>query len=219
VAAKPSLTGSRIAALVESISRRPAPARTGPLDALLVSSLPNIRYLSAFTGSNGLLVVSPSGTLLITDPRYTLQAAQEVPFPVRIAKGSLITPVAELAGRKKWRLLGFERNRLSFETWDTLRQSLPATCELVPVDGAVEELRMKKGDDEIARIRQSVDTNSRKSITSRAARARKLPPLKPSWLPVRVARSRMPAPLPPRSPQPESCSSTWAPWKAVMPAT
>ena len=43
------------------------------LDAALVSALPNIRYLTGFTGSNALLLVTGRGATLLTDPRYTLQ--------------------------------------------------------------------------------------------------------------------------------------------------
>ena len=47
------------------------------LDAALVTSLPNVRYLTGFTGSNALLLVTGRQTLLYTDPRYTIQAETE----------------------------------------------------------------------------------------------------------------------------------------------
>jgi Xaa-Pro aminopeptidase len=60
------------------------------IDCLLVSALPNIRYLSGFTGSNGLLVLDPSGKdVLLTDPRYTLRAAEEADCSVKVVSGSL----------------------------------------------------------------------------------------------------------------------------------
>src|SRR3954468_2369790 len=48
------------------------------LDALMVTNLPNIRYLSGFTGSAGVLVVTAREQVLLTDGRYTEQARQEV---------------------------------------------------------------------------------------------------------------------------------------------
>jgi Xaa-Pro aminopeptidase len=48
------------------------------LDALLVTHLPNVRYLTGFTGSAGVLLVQPGRTVLVTDFRYESQAAQEV---------------------------------------------------------------------------------------------------------------------------------------------
>jgi Xaa-Pro aminopeptidase len=59
------------------------------LDGLLVSFGPNLRYLSGFTGSNALLLMTPARSILFTDPRYSIQAAQESTCQVRIAKGPL----------------------------------------------------------------------------------------------------------------------------------
>ena len=47
------------------------------IDALLVSAAPNVRYLSGFTGDNGLLLLTPGSQTLFTDPRFTIQAAEE----------------------------------------------------------------------------------------------------------------------------------------------
>ena len=52
-------------------------AATG-LDALLVSHLPNIRYLCGFTGSAGFLLVEEAGSVFFTDVRYDTQAREEV---------------------------------------------------------------------------------------------------------------------------------------------
>jgi Xaa-Pro aminopeptidase len=131
------------------------------LDAMLISGLPNIRYLSGFTGSNALLLVAGGSATLLTDPRYTLQAARQTPFAVRTGKGPLGALAVGIAKRRKWKRVGVERNRISFETWEALKNALPATCELVPVTNAVENLRMVKSAEEIALIRDSVETNSR----------------------------------------------------------
>jgi Xaa-Pro aminopeptidase len=56
--------------------------------ALLVTHLPDVRYLCGFTGSNAALAITQKAALLVTDGRYTAQAAQEVKVAeVRIAKG------------------------------------------------------------------------------------------------------------------------------------
>ena len=59
------------------------------LDALLVTNLHNVRYLTGFTGSNGAVLLSQGGAILFTDPRYTVQSQQQVNCRVRIAKGPL----------------------------------------------------------------------------------------------------------------------------------
>ena len=64
------------------------------IDALLVSALPNIRYLTGFTGSNAMALLTPDSVTLFTDPRYTIQASAEcrvarVPAKVVIASKPL----------------------------------------------------------------------------------------------------------------------------------
>ena len=53
-------------------------ARFDGFDALVVTTLPNVRYLTGFAGSAGLLVVTPQGALLTTDGRYRTQSAEQV---------------------------------------------------------------------------------------------------------------------------------------------
>src|SRR5215211_3028837 len=48
------------------------------IDAILLSSLPNIRYLTGFSGSSGLLLVTQSDMVFITDFRYETQVADEI---------------------------------------------------------------------------------------------------------------------------------------------
>ncbi|MEX2261673.1 MAG: Xaa-Pro peptidase family protein [Bryobacteraceae bacterium] len=131
------------------------------LDALLVSSLPNIRYLTGFTGSNGMLLAMPDRAVFFTDPRYEIQAAREVDCPVRVCKGPLIPKVVAALGRYHVRRLGFEKARLSFEAYEHLKRSLPLGVSLHPLGPLVETHRMVKSEDEIERIRRSVLLNSR----------------------------------------------------------
>src|SRR5271165_5302745 len=74
-------------------------------DALLVSHLPNIRYLCGFTGSSGFLLVAESGSVFFTDVRYDTQARAEVKgAKVVVARNAVLTAVGEriatLRGRK-----------------------------------------------------------------------------------------------------------------------
>ncbi len=144
---------NRIPALIEKFEAAGA-------DAMLITALPNIRYLSGFTGSSGLLLVSRKRSTLFTDPRYTLQAAQQVSVEVQIAKGALVTAMGKAVVRRKVKRLAIERNRVPYETVENVRGSVPG-CELVALNAAVEELRMSKSPEEIELIRRSVATNSR----------------------------------------------------------
>ena len=91
---------------------------------MLVSGLPNIRYLSGFTGSNALLLLAKGQAILFTDPRYTIQASQESDCTVRIVRGSLYDAVAKLVKRKKWKHIGIERNRLTFGGYSEIQEKL-----------------------------------------------------------------------------------------------
>ncbi len=130
------------------------------IDALIVSAPANIRYLSGFTGSNGLLLVSTQGSVLFTDPRYGVQAARESDCRVRVARGPLHSALVKLAAVRRFRRLGFEPARITYEAWSSLNGSLPLGTSLHPVPGLVEDLRMIKSAAEIAAIRKSALTNS-----------------------------------------------------------
>lgn len=141
------------------------------LDGLLVSFSPNLRYLSGFTGSSGALLVLPGKTILFTDPRYTIQAAQESTCQVRIAKGPLVLDVAAAIKRHGLKRIGYEPARLTCDVYEALKSRLPMGASLEPAPGWIEDLRMVKSAEEIARIRRSVETNSR-AFEQAAARVR-----------------------------------------------
>lgn len=131
------------------------------LDALLVSFSANLRYLSGFTGSNGNLLVLPGRAILFTDPRYQIQASQEVTCEVRIAKGPLVLEVAGAIGKHRLRRIGYEPPRMTCDWFESLNARLPMKAALIPVTGWIEELRSIKSASEIELIRRSVATNSR----------------------------------------------------------
>jgi len=131
------------------------------IDALLVSGLPNIRYLSGFTGDHALLLVTPDSQTLFTDPRFTIQAAEECNCAVKIvSKGPLDRVVLDTVRRKRLKRIGFEAARMQFDMYQRMHEALPLGVSLRPVGGIIDKLRMIKSADEIARIRRSVLTNS-----------------------------------------------------------
>jgi Xaa-Pro aminopeptidase len=131
------------------------------IDALLVSALPNIRYLSGFTGSNGLLLVTPDSQILFTDPRYTIQASEECSCKVKtVSKGHLELAAIEVIRRKHLKRIGFEATRVIYDSSQRLKQALPLATSLKPIGPVLEKARMIKSAAEIARIRRSVQTCS-----------------------------------------------------------
>ena len=135
------------------------PARK--LDALLVSFSANLRYLTGFTGSNGNLLVTRGQAILFTDPRYQIQAGQEVTCPVKIAKGPLVLEIAAAIAKMRLRRIGYEPPRMTCDWFDSLNARLPWKASLQPVLGWIEELRTIKSQPESELIRRSVETNSR----------------------------------------------------------
>lgn len=130
------------------------------LDVLVVSSSANIRYLSGFTGSNAVLLVAPSGSLLLTDPRYEIQARTEVDCPVRVVRKSLWAALPTLLVRRPWKSIGIEPGQLPVEQYHALQAQLPLGRSLEPAPPLVERARTVKSSSEIELIRQSVRTCS-----------------------------------------------------------
>jgi Xaa-Pro aminopeptidase len=129
------------------------------LDALLVTSLPNVRYLTGYTGSNGLALVGGLGDLrgFVTDFRYRTQAAQEVEgFERVIAEHDIFDEVAGLLPAGDVRL-GVEDQHLPLHQFDRLRELLAPEVELVRAGAIVEQLRAVKDAEEVARIRAAAE--------------------------------------------------------------
>src|SRR5262249_39559117 len=103
----------------------------------------------------------PGKAILFTDPRYQTQAPQETTCQVRIATGPLPAAIAAAIQRLGLKRVGYEPALMTCEALESLKACLSMGASLEPVGGAVEELRLVKSQAEIARIRRSVETNSR----------------------------------------------------------
>jgi Xaa-Pro aminopeptidase len=134
--------------------------REAKVDALVVSGMPNVRYLTGFTGSSALVLAMRDGAVFFTDGRYKLQAAQEVRgAKVVTARGPLVTALAASVKRRRLRRLAFESHRASYGLYESLRTALPGVG-LKPLSGVVEKIRAVKTADEIVALRRAVDLNS-----------------------------------------------------------
>jgi Xaa-Pro aminopeptidase len=113
----------------------------------------NVRYLTAFTGSNGLAVVGRDLRRFVTDFRYVEQAAEQVDgFDREQAPPEFLDALADGWPDGELRL-GFEDEDVSVRRHTRLREVLPDRVELVPAGGIVEELRAVKDAGEVERIR------------------------------------------------------------------
>jgi Xaa-Pro aminopeptidase len=137
----------RAAALFEALER----AR---LDALLITSLPSIRYLTGFSGSSALLLAAPRESLLFTDFRYATQVREEVGdlARVHIEAQSLWTGLwrvlPQVAGVE---VIGFESAHLLHRDFERLLNA-GARWQWRPTNDLVESLRERKDEDEIGHI-------------------------------------------------------------------
>ena len=127
------------------------------LDALLVTGLANVRWLTGFTGSSALALVGagPDGIrVFVTDFRYLTQSAEQVPeaWAKDIAQELLPAVGARLPKGDALRV-GFDDAALSVRDHDKLAKSLREGIELVAAGGAVEELRAIKDETELQAIR------------------------------------------------------------------
>lgn len=134
--------------------------RAEGLDALLVTDLVNVRYLSGFTGSNAALLVHAGDdeagerrTRLATDGRYTEQSAVEVPDLERVIERAC---AATLVSTSTARLLGFESDHLTVDAHAGLVRVAAEGGqggELRRAPGLVQRLRMVKDETEVAALR------------------------------------------------------------------
>lgn len=119
------------------------------LDRLLVTDLTNVRYLSGFTGTNGLLVVGVDAAVLLTDFRYVAQAGEQVAaYEVRDAGRE---PRKTLAGLLTGRV-GFDDAQMTVKAHRRVVEDLAEGVEMVPASGLVEQLRRVKDNAELAHI-------------------------------------------------------------------
>ncbi|HEX9891031.1 MAG TPA: aminopeptidase P family protein [Actinomycetota bacterium] len=121
------------------------------IEALLVTRLPNVRYLSGFTGSNAQVLLTADSAVLLTDGRYGEQAGKEAPaFDLHVYTGAMIPALGEALGRLEVGLLGFEAAGVTYQTFRRL-QGIEG-LRLEPTEGEVEGLRWVKDRDEIRLI-------------------------------------------------------------------
>jgi Xaa-Pro aminopeptidase len=132
------------------------------LDALLVTHLPNIRYLCGFTGTSGVLAILESGAVFFTDGRYSEQARAEVHGAhVVIARKSPLVAAAEWLAKNRNKIgkkpcrLGIESEHLTVAARSQLASLLRPDFRLRETRGLVERARMVKDADEIALLRAS----------------------------------------------------------------
>ncbi|WNV77475.1 Xaa-Pro peptidase family protein [Geodermatophilus sp. DSM 44513] len=132
------------------------------MDAVLVTELLNVRYLTGFTGSNGALLLRVDGADLFgTDGRYTTQAGTQVPDVELLVDRGTVPALARAAVRGGAGRIGYESHSLTVDGLHALQSVLTDAAaggtvpELTSVRCAVEALRAVKDDDEVDALRRA----------------------------------------------------------------
>ncbi|MGH9487875.1 MAG: M24 family metallopeptidase [Terriglobales bacterium] len=128
-------------------------AKRGGVDALLLSHLPNIRYLTGFSGSNALLLLEERGAVLFTDGRYREQARQQAQSASIVVprQGDLWNAAAKRAARM--RRIGLELDHVTLAQ----RAHWPGSAKgIKSAGGWIEQLRSIKDEEEIDAIERAV---------------------------------------------------------------
>jgi Xaa-Pro aminopeptidase len=127
------------------------------LDALLVSDISNVFYLTGFTGSTAAAVVTSKACYVLVDPRYTVQARSECTSSTvnEYVGKSTISAVSELLNDLAPQRLGYEADQLTVSTYRELRSRTNSATSFRSTRGLVEELRRVKDAGEIALIKHA----------------------------------------------------------------
>jgi len=140
------------------------------IDAILVSSPTNVRYLSGFTGEDATFLLTRDRATVISDGRFTTQLEEECPtleHYIRPVGQAMPSAIAEVVASASVERLGYEPNALTVASFESIKASLSATS-FVPSKGRIEALRSLKDKDEISEIRDAVKMAERAFTMVRA---------------------------------------------------
>ena len=136
------------------IERVRAGLEAAGVDALLVTDLTNVRYLTGFSGTNGQVLVTGGNATFMSDPRYAARARALVRgAEVAIYSGKLTDLLKDVLGGVK--RLGFESQEVSVATYGALDRRLEGV-EMVATTSVIEDLRRPKEPAEIELLKQAI---------------------------------------------------------------
>ncbi len=138
--------------MTEAILRIQALLKKRHLQALLITNIYNVRYLTGFTGSSGFCLITKDRAIFFTDFRYTEQAENEVVgWELAPEKGRRIDTLKKVIRALSIHILGFE-NTASYDLFDSLQR---LKIKAIACKDIVESLRVSKGESELSNIREA----------------------------------------------------------------
>lgn len=135
------------------------------MDGFIVTDASNRRYLTNFTGSNGILIITKQRTVMITDYRYVEQAKEQTDGIDIIlhkdhtghkgSKSTIYKKVVEQIDRYELKTIGFEQDSMIVGLYNILAEN--KGFELVPTLDAIEDIRMIKSESELRKLRTATE--------------------------------------------------------------
>lgn len=142
--------------MIARVQKCQAQLERNKLDGFLITDPINRRYMSGFTGTAGIVVITLSKAFFITDFRYREQAHQQVQdMDIIIHTGVLVEELNKLLRDEGIKHLGFEEDHLTVKNYEQFKEQLESVT-LVPVSSLIEQQRLIKDDDEIKLIKKAV---------------------------------------------------------------
>ena len=131
------------------------------IDAFFINTVPNIRYLTNFTGEDAFLIAANEKLLLIVDSRFTTQAKGEVYEGVEVLEysGNVVEFIKSILLKYRVHWLGIEKNRLNVDLYLSLKE-IPF-INLVPLTNVIELLRIIKDEREAEIIKKACAISSK----------------------------------------------------------
>lgn len=139
---------------MEKLDRVRAALEENGLDALIITSSINRRYVTGFTGTAGAVLITKGDAIFITDFRYTEQAAEQAKGFQIIEHKQLITKeIKDQLKNLNVKRLGFEKDHVTYSQFENYKKELEV--ELAPVSGIIETLRLTKDTAELEIMRKA----------------------------------------------------------------
>jgi Xaa-Pro aminopeptidase len=133
------------------------------VEGLLITNIDNIRYLSGFTGSTAIIVMTAQRALFLADGRYITQTQEEVKgLELKGYQGKQLDFIIEIIKDLEIKKLGFESETIVYSSFNKLREALEKDgVQLVPVNRAIEEFRIRKEEGEVRIIEKAINLAAR----------------------------------------------------------
>jgi Xaa-Pro aminopeptidase len=127
------------------------------VEGFLITSPSNRRYMTNFTGTAGVALITQDEALFITDFRYVDQAAEQTKgYKIIRHEGPIGETIAAELNRLNIKRLAFEQDHVTYAGFRVYQERFD-DVELVPVSGVIERIRMIKDESELSLIRQAVE--------------------------------------------------------------